>query len=380
MKIFGEGERMETQVAIVGTGLMGVAHTNALRTNGVQIRGILGSSAEKSKKFAEEFKLLKYYRTFEEILADPEINVVHLTTPNYLHFDHAKAALMAGKHVVCEKPLTMTADESRELYFLAKKQKLMTAVNFNVRMYPMVQKARQMLLSGEIGFPYLIQGSYLQDWLLYPSDWNWRINPEIGGNLRTVGDIGSHWIDLVSYVSGLKVKEVFADFKIIHDKRTPNTDNSPKENKEIPISTEDYATVLFRFEHDVPGVMTVSQMCAGHKNEIAYEINASQSSIAWNGAKVDELWVGHRETTNQVIRQDENWAKNGDKDETAAFPETFNELYRRVYEYLAKGDFDLEPDFPSFKDGHYGMLVLDAIEKSAKEKTWVQVSLDDLNR
>lgn len=379
MKIFGEGGKMETQVAIVGTGMMGEAHTKALRTNGVQVKGVLGSSNEKSEKFAKDYNLPKYYLSFEEILADPNISVVHLTTPNYLHFDQAKAALLAGKYVVCEKPLTMTADESKELYFLAKKQKLMTAVNFNVRMYPMVQKARQMLLDGEIGFPYLIQGSYLQDWLLYPSDWNWRINPEIGGNLRTVGDIGSHWIDLVSYVSGLKVKEVFADFKIIHDKRIPNAENSPNEKKEISISTEDYATVLFRFEHDVPGVMTVSQMCAGHKNEIAFEINASQSSIAWNGAKVDELWVGHRETANQVICQEENWGGNGDKDETAAFPETFNEFYRRVYEYLAKGDFNLESDFPTFKDGHYGMLVLAAIEKSAKEKTWVQVNLDDLN-
>ncbi len=370
---------MDTQVAIVGTGLMGVAHMDALRTNGVQVRGVLGSSAGKSEKFAEEFKLFKYYRTFEEILSDSEVSVVHLTTPNYLHFDHAKAALLAGKHVVCEKPLTMTADESKELYSLAKQRKLMTAVNFNVRMYPMVQKARKMLINGEIGFPYLIQGSYLQDWLLYSTDWNWRINPEIGGNLRTVGDIGSHWIDLVSYVSGLKVKEVFADLKIIHNRRIPNEENSPDGKKEIPVSTEDYATVLFRFEQDVPGVMTVSQMCAGHKNEITFEINASQSSVAWNGAKVDELWVGHREIANQVIHQEDNWGKNDDNDETAAFPETFNELYRRVYEYLAKGDLDLDPEFPTFKDGHYGMLVLDAIEKSAKEKVWVQVNLDDLN-
>lgn len=369
---------MEIQVAIVGTGLMGVAHTNALRTNGIQVRGVLGSSEKKSQEFAEVFNLPHFYRSFEEILEDSKISVVHLTTPNYLHFAHAKAALLAGKHVVCEKPLTMTVDESQELYSLANQKQLLTAVNFNVRMYPMVQKARQMLLNSEIGSPYMIHGSYLQDWLLYPTDWNWRINPEIGGNLRTVGDIGSHWIDLVSYVSGLKVCEVFADFKIIHNKRMPNLGNSQEEKKEIPIATEDYATVLFRFEHDVPGVMSVSQMCAGHKNEITFEINASQSSVAWNGAKVEELWIGHREIDNQILRQEENWNKNGDKDGTAAFPDTFNELYRRFYSYLAAGQLDQEPDFPTFKDGHYGMLVLDAIEKSANEKAWVQVNLDDL--
>jgi predicted dehydrogenase len=367
---------MDISAAIVGTGLMGVAHTNALRENGVNIGGVMGSSEEKSKKFAVDYNLPKIYQSFDDILADPEIDVIHLTTPNYLHYTHAKAALLAGKHVVCEKPLTMTADESRELFFLAKQKKLLTAVNFNVRMYPMVQKAREMVLNGEIGLPRLIHGFYLQDWLLYPSDWNWRINPDIGGNLRTVGDIGSHWIDLVSYISGLKVREVFADMKIFHQTRIPNAEG--KKN-EINVQTEDYATVLFRFEQDVPGVMTVSQMCAGHKNEIAFEINASQSSLRWNGASVDELWVGHRDKPNQQLQQKEIRDGDGEKDENAAFPKTFNELYRRVYSYLAQGNFALEPDFPTFKDGHYGMLVLEAIEKSSNEKSWVKVNLEDLN-
>lgn len=369
---------MEISVAMVGTGLMGVAHTQALRKNAIPVEGVLGSSEEKAQKFSEEYAIPKIYRSFDEILTDPKISVVHLTTPNYLHYPHAKAALLAGKHVVCEKPLTITAEESKELLSLAKQTKLMTAVNFNVRMYPMVQKARQMMVAGEIGSPYLIHGSYLQDWLLYPSDWNWRLDPAIGGNLRTVGDIGSHWIDLVSYISGLKVSEVFAEMKTIHATRTPILEKQSTAPKEISVETEDYATVLFRFEGDVPGVMTVTQMCSGHKNEIAFEINASQSSLAWNGANVEELWVGHRYQPNQIIRQDEDWKTKDGNEGTGAFPQTFTEMIRRIYAYLAEENFEKEPDFPTFQDGHYGMLVLDAIEKSFHSKTWVKVVLAEL--
>ncbi len=370
---------MNISVAMVGTGLMGVAHTQALRKNAIPVIGVLGSTEEKSRKFSEEYVVPKIYRSYDEILTDPDVSVVHLTTPNYLHYPHAKAALLAGKHVVCEKPLTMTAKESKELLDLAKQTKLLTAVNFNIRMYPMVQKARQMMMAGEMGRPYLIHGFYLQDWLLYPTDWNWRLNPAIGGNLRTVGDIGSHWIDLVSYISGLKVSEVFSEMKTIHKTRTPNQEKQSAVSKEISVETEDYATVLFRFEGDVPGVMTVTQMCAGHKNEIAFEINASQSSLAWNGANMDELWVGHRNQPNQTIRQDEDWKIKDEIEGTGAFPQTFTEMMRRIYTYLSEGNFEKEPDFPTFNDGHYGMLVLDAIEKSFHTKTWAKVGLDELN-
>lgn len=377
-------------VGMVGTGLMGVAHTNALRENGIQVHGILGSSVEKGQKFAENMSIDRVYESFDEMLADENINVIHLTTPNHLHYDHAKAAFLAGKHVACEKPLTMNPEESRELFFLAKEKKLVNVVNFNVRMYPMVQKARSMVENGEIGDLFIIQGSYLQDWLLFPHDWNWRLDPKMGGQSRTVGDIGSHWIDLVSYISGLRITEVFADFKTFHQIRMkPNksTSNSPLQDfQDISISSEDYAAILFHFENGVQGVLTLSQMCAGHKNKISFNINASHSSLIWNGEKAEELWVGHRDKPNQILLADSKLEieKNSKNDEipefhTQVFSNTFKELYRRVYRYILAGDYSHKPDFPTFEDGHYGMLVLDAIEDSARDKSWKKVQLDDLN-
>ena len=377
-------------VGIVGTGLMGVAHTNALRENGIQVHGILGSSVEKAQKFAEDMNIDCIYESFEDMLADDTIDVIHLTTPNHLHYVHAKAALLAEKHVACEKPLTMNPEESRELFFLAKEKSLVNVVNFNVRMYPMVQKARSMVQNGEIGGLFIIQGSYLQDWLLYPTDWNWRLDPKMGGQSRTVGDIGSHWIDLVSYISGLRITEVFADFKTFHQKRMKpiqSTSNSLLPGyQEIKINSEDYASILLHFENGVQGVLTISQMCAGHKNKISFNMNASHSSLIWNGEKADELWVGHRDEPNQILLADSmlNIEKNAKNDEAPefhnqVFSNTFKELYGRVYRYILAGDYTQKPDFPTFEDGHYGMLVLDAIETSAREKSWKKVRLEDLN-
>lgn len=364
---------MDFSVGVVGTGLMGIAHTNALRWNGVHVEGVLGSSEEKSRKFADEYQIPRIYHSFDQMLEDTKLDVIHLTTPNHLHYPHAKAALLAGKHVACEKPLTMTAEESRELLQIAREKQLVTAVNFNFRMYEMIEKARMMVLNGAMGTPYFIHGSYLQDWLLYPTDWNWRLNPKFGGQLRTVGDIGSHWIDLVSYICGMRVVEVMADFKTIHSQRVIDG------NQNIDIDTEDYATIMMHFENGVSGVVTLSQMCSGHKNRIFFEINSSQSSLAWNGEKADELWIGHRDKPNEYLHQENKQETRNSKGEKVAFPVTFNELYRRVYQYLDAGNYQKKPDFPTFHDGHYGMLVLEAIKKSYHQKAWVQVNIGELN-
>ena len=362
-------------VGIVGTGLMGVAHTMALKWNGIHIVGILGSTYEKTKMKAAELEIPHAYQSFEQMLNDDRIDVIHLTTPNHLHYPHAKAALLAGKHVVCEKPLTMSAAESRELMLLGRKMKLVTAVNFNFRMSTMVQKALEIVNNGELGEPFIIHGSYLQDWLLYPTDWNWRLDSQAGGQLRTVGDIGSHWLDLVSYISGLRIQEVFADFKTFHDKRYKSLDDGGKQ--EIKIDSEDYATILIHFEKGVQGVLSISQLCAGHKNRLFFEINGSKSSIAWNAEQADQLWLGYRDHDNQIIKNPEKKELSTEIEKQTS-SETFNELYRRVYNYILAGDYQQKPDFPTFEDGHYGMLVSEAIEQSAHEKTWKKVRLEEL--
>jgi predicted dehydrogenase len=364
------------RIGIVGTGLMGSAHANALRWNDIIVAGILGSTYMKSKQAADEMGIEKAYQTFEELVNDDQIDVIHLTTPNHLHYPHAKAALLAGKHVVCEKPLTMNTTESKELMLLGREKKLVTAVNFNFRMSAMVQKALEIVQNGDIGKPYIIHGSYLQDWLLYPTDWNWRLDTNVGGQLRTVGDIGSHWLDLVSYVSGLRILEVFADFKTFYDKRYKMTETG--QQQEINIDSEDYASILIHFENGVQGALSISQLCAGHKNRLFFEINGSKSSIAWDAEHSDQLWVGYRDQENQIL-ENEQKIDTASENKKQTSSHTFNELYRRIYSYLLAGDMSQKPDFPTFEDGHYGMLVSEAIQQSAQEKVWKKVRIEELN-
>ncbi|MGB9640776.1 MAG: Gfo/Idh/MocA family protein, partial [Anaerolineales bacterium] len=278
-------------VGIAGTGFIGPAHVEALRRLGIQVLGLAEIDDETAQKKAAELGIPKAYGSIEALLADPDIDIVHLATPNVLHYPYAKAVLQAGKHVVCEKPLAMNAQESAELVRLAAETHKVNVVNFNIRMYPMVQQARAMVRNGEIGNLFIIQGSYLQDWLLFPTDWNWRLEPSAGGSLRAVGDIGSHWLDLMTFISGLKVKEVFADFKTFYPiRKKPARPLETFTGKILqasdyvdqPINTEDYATILLHFENDVQGVLTVSQVCSGRKNRLFFEINGSQSSLAWN--------------------------------------------------------------------------------------------------
>ena len=364
------------RVGVVGTGLMGMAHTRALKWNGIQVAGILGSTYEKSKQAADELAIAKSYRSYEELVNDSQIDVIHLTTPNHLHYPHAKSALMAGKHVVCEKPLTVNTAESHELMLLGREKNLVTAVNFNFRMYAMVQKALEIVRSGDIGKPFIIHGSYLQDWLLYPTDWNWRLDTNTGGQLRTVGDIGSHWLDLVSYISGLRVLEVIADFKTFFDKRYRLTESGTQQ--EINIDSEDYASILIHFENGVQGVLSISQLCAGHKNRLFFEINGSKSSIAWDAEQSDQLWRGYRDQENQILEYEQK-RELSSEDRKRTSEDSFNELYRRIYAYLIAGDRRQKPDFPTFEDGHYGMLINEAIEQSAREKVWKKVRIEELS-
>jgi predicted dehydrogenase len=376
-------------VGIAGTGFIGPAHVEALRRLGIPVLGLAEVDLETAQKKAAELGIPKAFGSFEALLADPEIDVVHLATPNVLHYPFAKAALQAGKHVICEKPLAMNTQESAELVRLAAEVKKVNVVNFNIRMYPMVQQARSMVQSGEIGNLFIIQGSYLQDWLLFPTDWNWRLEPGAGGSLRAVGDIGSHWLDLMTFVSGLKVKEVFADFKTFYPVRKKPARPletftgkilQPSDYVDQPISTEDYATILLHFENDVQGVLTVSQVCSGRKNRLFFEINGSQSSLAWNSERPNELWVGHRTQPNQVIMKDPAILSPEARAVTSypgghneGFPDTFKQLYHKVYTYLFNGDFSQKPDFPTFADGHYEMVLCEAIERSAREKKWVSL-------
>ncbi len=376
-------------VGVAGTGFIGPAHVEGLRRNGIEVLGLAENTYENAVIKAAELGIPHPYESFEAMLLDPKIDVVHLATPNVLHHPYAKAALLAGKHVVCEKPLAMNSIESAELVKLAAEKKLVNAVNFNIRMYPMVQQARSMVQNGEIGDLFILQGCYLQDWLLYETDWNWRLEPGQGGSLRAVSDIGSHWLDLMTFVTGLRIEEVYADFKTFHKTRKKPAHPvetftgkllQPSDYIDTPISTEDYASILLHYENGVSGVVTVAQICSGRKNRLFFEINGSKSSLSWDGERPNELWIGQRSAPNQVLIKDPSLLSPEARDTASypgghaeGFPDTFKQLYKKVYRYIFAGDYSQKPDFPTFADGHYEMVLCDAIEQSARDRQWVKV-------
>jgi predicted dehydrogenase len=366
----------EIKAAVVGTGFIGVVHVEALRRLGVEVTGIVGSSPERAAEKARAAALPAPYPSFEAMLADPAIDVVHLTTPNHLHFEQVRAVLAAGKHVVCEKPLAMNSEETAELLRLAEESGLVHAVNFNIRFYAQNQTARARVQAGEIGDVRLISGGYLQDWLLYDTDWNWRLDPAAGGSLRAVGDIGSHWIDLVTFITGRHVEAVMADLTTFIGMRKQPTGPvetftaSAGETVDTPMETEDAAGILLRLTGGARAVVTISQVSAGRKNRLSWEIDGSEAALAWHSEAPEELWVGHRERPNELLLREAGDYPPGHAE---GFPDTFKHLYRAVYAAVANGGPPDEPDYPTFADGHEEALIADAVARSHAEQRWVEV-------
>jgi predicted dehydrogenase len=367
----------DIKAAVVGTGFIGVVHVEALRRLGIEVTGIVGSTPERAAEKARAAALPAPYPSFEAMLGDPAVEVVHLTTPNHLHYEQVRQALAAGKHVVCEKPLGMDSVETAELLRLAEQSGLVHAVNFNVRFYAQCQEARARVHAGGVGDVRLITGGYLQDWLLLDTDWNWRLDPAEGGSLRAVGDIGSHWLDLVQFITGRRVEAVMADlttFIPIRHRPTGPVETfsgaSVGETVEAAMETEDAAGILLRLTGGARAVVTVSQVSAGRKNKLSWEIDGSERALAWSSEAPEELWIGHRGRPNELL-----WRERGDypPGHAEGFPDTFKALYRAVYGAVAAGGPAAEPDYPTFADGHDEALIADAIARSHAEQRWVAV-------
>jgi predicted dehydrogenase len=379
----------DLKAAVVGTGFIGVVHVDALRRLGVEVTGVVGSTPERARAKARAAALPEPYPSLEAALEDARVDVVHLTTPNDLHYAQASAALEAGKHVVCEKPLAMTAAETADLVARAERSGLVHAVNFNIRFYPQVQEARARVASGELGGVRLVSGGYLQDWLLFDTDWNWRLDPARGGELRAVGDIGSHWIDLMTFVTGQHVEAVMADMTtFVPVRRRPTgevetfagKDGAQGETVEEPMRTEDAAGLLLRFDGGARAVATISQVSAGRKNALSFEVDGAQGAVAWHSERPEELWIGHRERPNELLLRDASLSSPAAAARTTlpaghaeGFADTFRELYRAVYAAVAAGGPPPEPDYPTFRDGHEEALIGEAIARSAAEGRWITV-------
>lgn len=377
----------EIGAAVIGSGFIGTVHIEALRRLGVQVHGLLGSSADRGTARAAQVGVAHAYATLDDLLADDRVEVVHVTSPNHLHVPQVRAILAAGRHVVCEKPLAMTAAESGELVGLAARAGVVNAVNFNIRFYPLNQHLAGQVRDGALGEIRLVTGRYFQDWLLHDTDWNWRLEPERGGALRAVGDIGSHWLDLMTYVTGHRVAEVMADLAtFVKIRRQPagpvetfSTERAA-ETIDRDIRTEDMATILLRFENGARGTVAISQLSPGRKNSLQYEIDGSVAAAAWDSESPDQLWLGHRDEPNQVLLR--NPALMNATGRAAAFlpgghvegfADTFRALFAAVYADVAAGRPAERPAYPTFADGHDEMLVGDAVALSAREGRWVAV-------
>jgi predicted dehydrogenase len=374
------------KTAIFGTGFMGRVHLEAVRrVEAVQAAAIAGRNETAARKLGDAFSIPSV-NDYREVLRDPAVDAVHICTPNAQHFSMAKDALQAGKHVICEKPLTTTAAEAEELVELAAKKGVRNCTCHNLRYYPMVQQMRRMREAGDLGDILVLQGTYSQDWLLYDTDWNWRVETKAGGASRCMADIGSHWFDMAEHITGMRVTSLCADLQTFHPMRKQpkhsvetfaNKLMGPEDYIETPVDTEDFGAVVFRMGGRTRGAMTASQVSAGRKNGLSIEIYGTKSSVAWNQERPDELWQGNRDVANEIYIKDPSLLKPGARSyadlpggHSEGYDDTFKQVFRRFYASIGKGD---PPEYPQFVDGLRQMRILNSVLESNQKRGWVDV-------
>ena len=378
------------KVGIIGTGFSANAHIEALRRiPGVEVVGIAGSCFEKAKKAAEGLHIRKVYETYTQLIRDNEIDVIHNCTPNFVHFEINKEVLLSGKHLLSEKPLAVNSKESDELKQLALESNALSAVCFNYRHYPLVIQAKEMIKNNDLGRIHVIHGGYLQDWLLYNHDFNWRLSSEKNGKSRAIADIGSHWCDTLQYILGKKIVKVLADLKTVHPVRLKSktvtstfSQADDLETEEIPINTEDYGSVLVHFEDGIQGVFTVSQVSAGRKNKLYFEIAGAETTIAWDQEEPNKMWVGKRGEPNRELVRDSCLLYTAASKMThypgghqEGWSDGLKNLLIDFYSSIECGEkSQVDRDFATFEDGHRIMKIIEAILESHEKKTWVSIN------
>ena len=379
-------KRLKT--AVIGTGFMGRVHLEALRrVEHVDVVAVVGRQLEPAKKLAELYDVPTALDDYRELLKNPGLDAIHICTPNASHYPIAKAALKAGKHILCEKPVAVSTQEAEELAALASETGLRNCVCHNLRYYPMVQQMRRMREAGELGEILVAQGTYSQDWMLYDTDWNWRVDDKASGPSRVMADIGSHWFDMVEHITGLRVASLCADLQIFYPTRKRPKHNvetftgklpTAEDVDEVPVTTEDFGAVVFRLGKSARGAMTASQVSAGRKNGLSVEIYGTKSSVVWNQERPDELWIGNRNTPNQIIIKDPSLllpaaGKYADLPggHSEGYDDTFKQVFRRFYASIQ--DASAAPEYPQLVDGLRQMKILDAEFESTKQRAWVDL-------
>ena len=370
-------------MGLVGAGFVGPHHVDAVRRLGyVDIVAVAGSNDASGRQKAEALGARRGYGSYQALIDDPDVQVVHNATPNYLHYEVTSAALAKGKHVVSDKPLAMTSAEAKSLLDQARAAGVVHAVTFNYRGNPLVQHARQAIAAGDIGTPRFLHGYYIQDWLLNETDYSWRLDPDKGGASSALGDIGSHWCDLAQHMSGLKITHVLGDITTtIPTRKKPRgareafaaTGNEATDD--VDITVEDLASVLVRFDNGAKGTFSAGQVCPGHKNDLVLEICGSKSSVKWRQEQQNELWFGHRDRANEVLQKDPSLIVEGARQyahlpggHQEAWADAFCNLMRDIYGCIAAGKSsrDLPPTVATFEDGYRANAIVEAILTSAR--------------
>ena len=371
-------------VGIVGTGFIGPHHIDAVRRVGfVDVVALAEVNEEVARRKADALGIPKAYGSYEQLIADPAVQVVHTTTPNFLHYPVTAAAIAKGKHVVSDKPLALTAADARTLRDAANRAGVFHAVTFSYRGNPLVQQMRHMVAAGEIGAPRFVHGQYLQDWLLKDTDYSWRLEPDKGGVSSALGDIGSHWCDLAQHVSGLTITHVLGDLTtVIPVRKKPVTardafaGDSGAAVEPVTMKVEDLASVLLRFDSGAKGAFTVGQVCAGHKNDLRLEVCGATASLGWSQENQNYLWVGQRDHANQMLSKDPSLVDPAVRDyvrmpggHQEGWPDAFANIMRDIYTFIADGRKPTDPHppaFATFEDGYRANAVVEAILDSAR--------------
>ena len=375
------------RVAVIGTGFVGRVHVeNIRRQSDAELAAIADQNAELAGQFGKALGIARAVGDYRELLDDPTIDAVHVCTPNHTHFPIARDAIAAGKHVICEKPLAMSAAEAETLVEQAQARGVVHATSYNLRFYPNVAQMRRMVAGGDVGEVLAVQGSYVQDWLFYDTDYNWRLEPEVGGASRAMADIGSHWCDLVEHVTGRRIQAICAELATFHPVRKKPLRPietyagkmlAPEDYEDRPIGTEDFGALLLRFDGRARGVLTVNQVAAGRKNRLQVEIYGTRRGLAWDGERPNELWIGRRDGNNELLIKDPSLLEAEARSfadlpggHAEGYADTFKQFFRRFY--AACRDPKLADALPGFDAGLRQLRLVEATMSSHAAGGWVE--------
>ncbi len=374
------------KVGIVGFGFIGPHHMDAIRRLGfADVVAIATSSYENARELAQQHYVERAHRCWQDLVNDPTIDVVDVTTPTHLHAEIAIAAARAGKHVIVDKPMALTVADAERMTQAAETAGVVHAVTFNIRYNTMLQQARAMIGNGELGALHFVQGHYWQEWLLKESDYNWRIEDKFAGPLAMVADAGAHWYDIAQHLTGLRIVRVLADLsRFIDVRKRPTTDGGVED---FPVEIADLGMVMFQFANGARGLFSTGAMHAGHKNDLTIEVFGGRASLRWQQELPCQLWVGKRDEPNQTILKDPGLLDPSIQSYSAlpgghneAWPDAFRNLMRNILTFIRDGRDPMAADgvaFPTFQTGLNVTRIVESISKSAEAGgAWIEVATD----